>query len=145
MGLDMYLTSDIHLFDEEKINDVASVLELDNMVDGSMSVELTLIYWRKANHIHNWFVKNVQDGIDECEKHGVNHVMLAELRDVCAQVMKEPERAEELLPVKDGLFFGSTMYDERYMSEVTRTHNLLDRILNHPKLQSAYIYYRSSW
>ena len=23
-------------------------------------------YWRKANQIHNWFVKNVQNGIDDC-------------------------------------------------------------------------------
>lgn len=141
----MHLTTNIYLFDEEKINDVASLLELDNVVDGSMSIDLTLIYWRKANHIHNWFVKNVQHEIDECEKHHVNHNMLTELRDVCAQVLKDPKRADELLPVKDGFFFGSTVYDERYMSEVARTHSLLDRILNHPKLQSAYIYYCSIW
>lgn len=145
MGLDMYLTADIYLFDQEKINDVASLLELDNMVDGSMTLELTLIYWRKANHIHNWFVKNVQDGIDECEKHRVNHDMLAELRDVCAKVLENPDLAAELLPVKSGFCFGSTEYDNGYMSEVDRTHTLLDRILNHPKLQSAYIYYHSSW
>lgn len=27
-------------------------------------------YWRKANHIHNWFVENVQDGEDDCRYHG---------------------------------------------------------------------------
>lgn len=25
-------------------------------------------YWRKANHIHKWFVDCVQDGEDDCEK-----------------------------------------------------------------------------
>ena len=26
-------------------------------------------YWRKANQIHNWFVNNVQDGVDDCRYH----------------------------------------------------------------------------
>ena len=27
-----------------------------------------MIYWRKANAIHNWFVENCQEGVDELSR-----------------------------------------------------------------------------
>lgn len=45
------------------------------------------MYWRKANHIHKWFVDNVQDGVDDCKECYVEVVKLAELRDLCKEVM----------------------------------------------------------
>lgn len=45
-------------------------------------------YWRKANHIHNWFVENVQDGEDDCRyHHEVTEEKLKELLDVCNTVL----------------------------------------------------------
>lgn len=44
-------------------------------------------YWRKANHIHNWFVKNVQDGIDECDTYEVTKEQLEDLLSVCKEVL----------------------------------------------------------
>lgn len=45
-------------------------------------------YWRKANHIHLWFVNNVQDGIDDCcYHHEVTKELLEELRDTCIEVL----------------------------------------------------------
>lgn len=45
-------------------------------------------YWRKANHIHSWFVENVQDGDDDCEYHNeVTKEKLKELLDICEEVL----------------------------------------------------------
>lgn len=45
-------------------------------------------YWRKANHIHNWFVEHVQDGIDDCGyHHEVTKEILEELLDTCQTVL----------------------------------------------------------
>lgn len=45
-------------------------------------------YWRKANQIHNWFVENVQDGIDDCNYHReVTEEDLRELLDICERVI----------------------------------------------------------
>lgn len=44
-------------------------------------------YWRKANHIHNWFVENVQDGIDECDTYEVTKEQLEDLLSVCKEVL----------------------------------------------------------
>lgn len=40
-------------------------------------------YWRKANHIHNWFVENVQNGVDDCDSYVVSREKLQELYDTC--------------------------------------------------------------
>lgn len=44
-------------------------------------------YWRKANHIHNWFVNNVQYGEDDCDYHNeCTKEILEELLDTCKRV-----------------------------------------------------------
>ena len=45
-------------------------------------------YWRKANHIHNWFVENIQDDEDDCNYHReVTKKDLEDLLDVCETVV----------------------------------------------------------
>ena len=51
-------------------------------------------YWRKANHIHKWFVDNVQNGIDDCKRYFVEREELKELLEICKQVLKETELIE---------------------------------------------------
>lgn len=104
MGLDMYLerinrkaikyeNMDIYIPNEEK-NNTALYQEIKPFLvnrgsEGyqykSLSEEVG--YWRKANHIHNWFVKNVQDGVDDCGAYEVTPEKLAELLDVCKKVL----------------------------------------------------------
>ena len=48
-------------------------------------------YWRKANHIHKWFVDNVQDGEDDCGNYEVSQEQLEELLDIC-KLIKEKSR-----------------------------------------------------
>ena len=46
-------------------------------------------YWRKANHIHNWFVQNIQDGKDDCGLYEVSKEKLKELLELCLVVLRE--------------------------------------------------------
>lgn len=49
-------------------------------------------YWRKANQIHNWFVENVQDGVDDCDYHNeVTKEDLEELLYICQRVIDSCE------------------------------------------------------
>ena len=68
-------------------------------------VEEEVMYWRKANHIHNWFVENVQDGIDNCATYYVSPDQLRELLDACERVIE----ASELV---DGEVYMGTVYDQ---------------------------------
>jgi hypothetical protein len=86
-------------------------------------------YWRKANQIHNWFVKNVQDGVDNCQNSYVSRDNLQELLDVCNQVIADNSLAETLLPTGSGFFFGSTEYDEWYFKDISNTIVYLTEIL----------------
>lgn len=52
-------------------------------------IDDNVMYWRKANAIHQWFVDRVQDGKDDCEYHDeVTKEILEELRDKCKNVLE---------------------------------------------------------
>jgi len=51
-------------------------------------------YWRKANAIHQWFVDNVQDDIDNCGEYRVSEEQLRELLALCTQVLEASELIE---------------------------------------------------
>ena len=72
------------------------------------TVTVPVFYWRKAYHIHDWFVRNVQDGDDDCKSYELSSATLGELRDALVEIMAEPiekrrAKQEELLPF-DGWF-----------------------------------------
>jgi hypothetical protein len=119
--------------------------DIDEMRYATINVNIG--YWRKANHIHNWFVNNVQDGTDDCKPYYVSREQLTELRDLCMKVCKsgEPEVAEELLPTGVGFFFGSTEYEEYYFEETDRTARMLSMILDNERMTGMDFYYTSSW
>lgn len=44
-------------------------------------------YWRKANQIHNWFVENIQDGVDDCDYHReITKADLEKLLAICNKI-----------------------------------------------------------
>jgi len=102
-------------------------------------------YWRKANAIHAWFVKNVQYGVDECQKVEVSVAKLKKLRTLVNKVLKNNKLASELLPTQSGFFFGSTEIDKWYMEELESTKEILDRAIAMNKEKLVKFYYESSW
>lgn len=106
-------------------------------------------YWRKANHIHKWFVDCVQDGEDDCEKYEVTKSNLLDLKAVCEEVLslkgKDEGKIEEILPTESGFFFGSTSYDEYYFSEVEGTIKIINEVLETTDFEKELVVYQSSW
>lgn len=154
MGLDMYLSAKKYLskyFDAEDtgkinaINDIFGVAGQEDGDFGAQEVTFRVAYWRKANAIHQWFVDNVQDGVDECQEAFVPREKLEELMALCKQIIAEPRKGEELLPTQGGFFFGSTEYDEWYMADVKHTAERLEKILTDQALMKMDFYYHSSW
>lgn len=97
MGLDMYLcrkeTADV---DVAKLRLVrkgkASAFVLDKPAEQKEEIG----YWRKANQIHQWFVTNVQRGLDDCEEYVVETHQLVRL----LQTVNEVIAACKLVPGK---------------------------------------------
>lgn len=106
-------------------------------------------YWRKANHIHKWFVDHVQGGEDNCEKYEVTKTNLLDLKAVCEEVLslkgKDEGRIEEILPTTSGFFFGGTEYDEYYFSDVERTITIINDVLETTDFEKELVAYQSSW
>jgi hypothetical protein len=106
-------------------------------------------YWRKANHIHKWFVDCVQDGEDDCEKYEVTKSNLLDLKAVCEEVLslkgKDEGKIEEILPTTSGFFFGGTEYDEYYFSDVEETIRIINNVLETTDFEKELVVYQSSW
>jgi len=151
MGLDMYLETEQYVSDfnnnGKELIDSIQKCSFNGLGDFKpKSVTYELAYWRKANAIHSWFVKNVQGGRDECQSTFVSQEKLKELKEICEKVLENIELADELLPTAAGFFFGSNYYDEWYTSQLEYTIKTLDNILSNPNSnKSWWVTYRSCW
>lgn len=106
-----------------------------------------VMYWRKANAIHQWFVNNCQDGEDNCQRSYVSVDNLHGLLETCKKVKADPSLVQELLPPQSGFFFGSTEVDEWYWRDIDATIAFLEEELGKGEeyLKSATYYYQASW
>jgi len=117
-----------------------------------------LIYWRKANQFHKWFMDNKQTGDDE----GNGFITIEQLKELlniinsilgetpkeklCNHLTNEGfdvDKAKELLPTQSGFFFGGTDYDKYYVEDLIMTKKFLEEyFLSNPKKN---VLYSSSW
>jgi CRISPR/Cas system-associated endoribonuclease Cas2 len=150
MGLDMYLYAKLYTsrYDNKELNDKLWLLFKDNnleKIDNITTIELKFEqgYWRKANAIHRWFVRNIQNSIDDCREYTVSRDDLKKLLDICKKIKDNNELSVELLPTETGFFFGNVEYDEWYFGHIDITIEIIDRCL---KLSEDFTFeYTSSW
>lgn len=154
MGLDMYLEARRYIWQswsDEETPDTRINAGIQQLIPGIgdlrvKGVTVEAMYWRKANAIHRWFVNECQDGEDGCRHSEVSRDQLIELRDLCQQVLDDPDRASELLPTQGGFFFGSTEYGEGYVQDLRETVEGLTRIIDNAEFERNWdFYYHSSW
>lgn len=125
MGLDMYLRAQKYVAgyrymreaNMPEVNQYDRLVELFGMGEFAEEdspgahAEFTIGYWRKANHIHNWFVQNVQEGEDECRPWYVDREKLEELRETCLRVLSATD-------LEDGRVHVGTRYSDEGTEEL---------------------------
>ena len=123
----------------------------------SRTTDYRVGYWRKANHIHNWFIENCAardkwaDPIDDCRPIEIPVEKLEELLDDCKKVLEDKSLATELLPTTDGFFFGSTEYDDWYFDDIEDTIDIIEPVIKFMKYMLEIknytwsIIYQASW
>ena len=150
MGLDMYLSKKTYVKYWEHNGDnnyevtVTKAGKPTNIDPKKVSYIVEEVgYWRKANQIHNWFVENVQNGVDECQESYTSREKLQSLLDICRIVKIDNSKAEGLLPTQSGFFFGGTEYDEWYFKDIDNTIEILEEALSDENADD--FAYRASW
>lgn len=124
--------------------------EFSKYSETGAELAMNVASWRKANAIHGWFVRNIQNGEDDCKEYYVHQDQLRRLLDTVNQVLDgDRELAEKLLPTSSGFFFGNQDYDEYYYETLRHTQSVLSNILSVLDEQEDYttydFYYSSSW
>lgn len=154
MGLDMYLSKRTYVKNWEHMGpDKQNKITFTTGGQNNASIKTNRIsdvieevmYWRKANSIHAWFVENVQEGTDDCKEYWVGVEKLQELIDLCSKVVETKDAS--LLPPQTGFFFGSQEVDDWYFIELADTIKTLTEDLEHHQNTNARgdYYYQSSW
>ena len=162
MGLDMYLHARKHVSKWDYSDDYKDKTISQEFQDllpmdapdvtkygafAGISVVYPAGYWRKANAIHNFFVWEVGNGVDECQEMMVDRFVLAELRHRCARILEADdmeEMATEMgLETVSGFFFGNTEYDDWYKDDLLLTIEICDHALSLPEEYS--LTYQASW
>jgi len=130
-------------------------------------------YWRKFNALHNWFVQNCGDGIDNCQEMYISkkeiEKLLVDLITVRNALDKAPKKTvkvhvgwsngektyddmevyeivpevKELLPPTEGFFFGSKNVDKWYYEDLLETIDLFKGLMKEDP--DGDYYYRASW
>jgi len=108
MGLDMYLYRKTYVQNWSYMKDadrhtitvkLGGVDRTDIKPERIAYIIEQVAYWRKANQIHNWFVRNVQDGVDNCQESRVDRDKLAQLVELCKRVLAGTEMVPGTLNV----------------------------------------------
>lgn len=148
IGLDMYIYAKLWLGGEQdkaesdKVRLLYPEIPLSENLN-SVEIKFEIGYWRKANHIHKWFVDNIQRGVDDCDEYYVSRENLKKLLEICQKIFKDNSLAKELLPTQDGFFFGGTEYNKYYFDDIKDTIKIIEKCL---KLPDRYTFeYHSSW
>ena len=122
MGLDMYFegTFSTRAFTERKFDDRRNA-EIDPDFETTLesigfenapieitnwnyySINLPIAYWRKVSCIHNWFVENVQDADDNCERTYVSDEDIKELVEEIDNILDEPDPKTKLAKAEANL------------------------------------------
>ena len=108
MGLDMYLYAEKYIGEYEYETTNGKTTRKDNLqydrvmesagmlglpTGGGATVTKCVAYWRKANAVHGWIVRNLADGVDTCQRIELTREDMLELRNVCVEALKERDKA----------------------------------------------------
>lgn len=134
-------------------------------------------YWRKFNALHGWFVNELNEGVDDCSPIHVTRENFIELLSILKNVQNVinnskkvtkvltdwnnenydynvyecGDKINELLPPRQGFFFGGYEIDDYYKQEVDRTIVIIEEVLKEIEegdihgIHSSDYYYEASW
>jgi hypothetical protein len=128
--------------DNPSVKEFLPLREYEYLKD-SYSIFHEVGYWRKFNALHNYFVTNIQGGVDECQTSEVTKKDLEKLLDVLKSVLENKDSS--LLEPVGGFFFGSTDVDDYYFECVNASIDTISNVIENTDWDNERVFYRASW
>lgn len=100
-------------------------------------------YWRKFNALHQWFVTNVQLGVDNCSLYELDQDVLRSCLDVLEETFYKKNPV--ILPPTQGFFFGSSEVDDYYWNKVEESIQTISHLIDNTDWATERLFYQSSW
>lgn len=97
--------------------------------DESLVVKAEVAYWRKANAIHAWFVREVQSGEDDCGYHDVSIEQLQALVEACKQLLDSVETVDGEIHVCTTYYPGGKVVERTEPGQVVAQAGLAAKVL----------------
>lgn len=147
MGLDMYLYAEKRIDQYDYINEPnGKISRRDNLEYdkinafvksmptgeyGGITISKCVAYWRKANAVHGWIVRELANGVDKCQRIDLDRDDLIRLRDACLIALADRDKA---LPHKEHtrVLDTSTKTDDEIISSIMEAfkneHRNMDKV-----------------
>lgn len=144
MGLDMFLrTADKDLAERMYYLNVKHGRVEDSNFEYEAAMHGQICYWRKQSSIHNFFVEQIQNGVDDC---GIYEVDLKTLKELYKRVKKVLDTGDDSdLPTVDGFFFNVSDDGEWVRNGLEQTKSFLEDLLGEIVENNDYIYYKDTY
>lgn len=146
MGLDMYLSakkyvSGYEFQSAEKRAEYQAVVSQFGVKGSSEApsaeVSITIGYWRKANAIHGWFVRECGGGVDECQAIYVPREKLLELKNLClAALANKPKVLERPIEQAVSITADEVAVQAGVMKGEEMPGDIMTKILDAMKLEA---------
>jgi len=135
MGLDGYLYRKNLIYDKNEM--------IMDKIEGKDTEYEEVAYWRKCYHLHEWFARNLESGVENCEYELVSEEQLKLLLNIIEIVLNNHDLADEYLPNEDYRIVG--VYDIYYFDELEETKLKIESILKETDFEKQEIYYYAWW
>jgi hypothetical protein len=115
------------------------------------TVRIKIGDWRKVNQVHGFFIKECNEGVDNCKDVWVSPDKLRTLRATIEFLLENKDsedilsKIEDNLPLADGFFFGSREIDDYYWYGLENTIPILNKAITLAEDEDCEIYYLASW
>lgn len=99
---------------------------------------LIIGYFRKHNNVHNWFVENVQKGVDDCGRYRISVDDLQNLKQICENIMSHVTKTKR--PPKYSTDIHGEQYEVWQYDEYTITDEGMEYVKEHFPSRSGFFF-----
>lgn len=101
-------------------------------------------YTSNSNAVFGWIERNVGE-IGNYADLPMGREHFVQLKADCEFVLAHRDKAEEVMPVREGFYFGSYKYDKYYFYKLENAVEICDKVLSEVDFDSEDVFFHAWW